>query len=393
MSRQLDRSGLGRRSAIDYEGFARSRACMNSMNQPFVVNIFRRHRPLGGDALVFVGVGWVVAHNTKLSVAPSLAVGGEHGVTDVAVLNFHCLSAWHSFIIGNRKIFDDIVTDVSDIVDHIAIGFFKLHDFVTLGADGAGTSGIGGEHILEFVRVDTIALRLSFARVLFHGNFVVCCRPCDDEAEIVHGRRVYRLALFILQAKSDCGIFPRFGVVDLEDVEDDARKLCGPARIGVRASYRGTELWSIRQMATRAGAFCLWPCFVIFSAYDIDVVMTGRTGGDARELFPIFLLGASVTGFAVTKILGCAIRHDYLRVTQVAVICDFLLGADEQVRVAACHARQQFAAMNLMDQNLELESSRRSRDRLIGTCGKARNIRRLSVCRHDISADRGSYCT
>ena len=210
---------------------------MNAMNQPFVVNVLRRHRPLSRFALVLVGVRGVVAHDAKLSVAPRLAVGGEHGVTDVAVLDFHRLPARHGFLVGDRKIFNDVVTYVPDILDDIAIGLFKLRDFVALHADGAGTAGIGGKRILEFVRVNSIALRLGFARVLFHGNFVVCRRPGNDEAEIVQGCGVYRLALFILQAKSDCGIFPRFGVVDLEDVEGDARKLRRPAGIGVRAGY------------------------------------------------------------------------------------------------------------------------------------------------------------
>ena len=95
---------------------------------------------------------------------------------------------------------------------------------------------------------------------------------------------------------------------------------------------------------------------MILSRTEINVVVARSTSSDARELFPILLLGPRVAGFAVAQVLGRAVGHDYLGVTQVAIIGDLLLGADEEVRFAAFHARQQFAAMNLVHENLELKA-------------------------------------
>src|SRR5262245_4104432 len=72
---EIYRPGLGRWSTVYNEGFSSSRACMNSVDQPLVVDILRWHRPLDGFALIVVGVGCVMTQDTVLSVAPRLAMG------------------------------------------------------------------------------------------------------------------------------------------------------------------------------------------------------------------------------------------------------------------------------------------------------------------------------
>ena len=124
----------------------------------------------------------------------------------------------------------------------------------------------------------------------------------------------------------------------------------------MRAGYGWTELRSFRLVAANTRSFGLRPSRVILARRKIDIVMTGSAGRDARKLLPIFRLRAGVTGVAVSQVFGHAIAHNNLGITKVRIVGDLLIVTDKEEGLAGFHRWQQFAAMDLVDKDFELET-------------------------------------
>ena len=91
-----------RRPAVNDERLAQSLPGVNPVDEPLVVDVFRRHRTLRGFALVRVGVIRVVAHDAEFRVVPLLAVGLELQMTGVAVIRLDGDPARHGYFVGDR---------------------------------------------------------------------------------------------------------------------------------------------------------------------------------------------------------------------------------------------------------------------------------------------------
>ena len=256
---KIYRPGLGRWPTVYNEGFSSSRAYMNSVDQPLVVNILRRHRPLDGFPLIVVGIRCVMTQDTELSVAPRLAMGSQHGVTNVAVFDLDCLSSRSSFFVGDEKILDDVVTRVSHVFDDIAIGLFQFGPLEPLHADGTGARGLYGKRVLELIGVDSVPLGFRFTNVFFYRDLVVDCRPSKHQAKIIHLGSVDRFTLFVFDAEGNDRVLSGPGAFDLQYVETDSRELIRPAGKCMRPCYGGSELRSFGLVTANAGSFSLGP--------------------------------------------------------------------------------------------------------------------------------------
>ena len=79
------------------------------------------------------------------------------------------------------------------------------------------------------------------------------------------------------------------------------------------AGDRRTELRPFGWMATDAGAVGHGAEFVILARDEVDVVVTGRTNGDARKLLPLIFLRFGVAGLAVSQFFIAAVAKHGLR--------------------------------------------------------------------------------
>ena len=328
---KFDGAGLRRGSTVNDERLAQLIAGMNPVDEALVVDVFRRQGAFRRLSLVAIGLCGVVAHDAKFGVPPCLSVGGEARVADVAILDLDRLSSRHRLFVGNGKILDDVVTNVPDVFDDVAVGLLHFSVLDSLDADGPGAGGVSGQRVSELMDIDTVALRLGFAHVFFNSDFVIHRRPGEHEAEIIHLPGVYRIASLVFYTKCDRWVLPRHGPFDTQDVKDDARELGRPAGKRVGSGDRRTKFRPLGLMATETGSLSLGTDEMILARLKIDVVMTGQTRSSGGEILPVILLGARVqmASLAVSQVLEGSFRGYHLRVTQVRVVGDSLTGSDQ----------------------------------------------------------------
>lgn len=108
-------------------------------------------------------------------------------------------------------------------------------------------------------------------------------------------------------------------------------------------------------MTTGATSFGLWARDMVFAGLKIAVVVARGAGGPAGKLLPVLALGSAMAGFAVSQILGDPIAHHDLGVTQVRIVGHLLIGAHHKVWFTVLDTRQQLAAVDLVDEDLEFE--------------------------------------
>lgn len=94
---EIHRHGLRCGTTINNKRLAQVSARMDSMHEPFVVYVFRRHRPVGGFSFVGVGMVGVVTHDTELGIVSLLAMELQLHVANVAIFGFNGLAPGHGF--------------------------------------------------------------------------------------------------------------------------------------------------------------------------------------------------------------------------------------------------------------------------------------------------------
>ena len=108
-------------------------------------------------------------------------------------------------------------------------------------------------------------------------------------------------------------------------------------------------------MTTGATSFGLGTRDMVLTRREIDVVVTGGAGRLAGKLLPVLAFGSAMTGFTVSQILGQPVAHYDLGVAQVRIVGHFLTVAHHEIGLAAFNARQQFAAVDFVNEDFKFE--------------------------------------